>query len=99
KQIKTKRYTWTRLQRLCIHVLTNTTKKEMAAVQSHPQATYIRLLGMSKKGQIYLNRKKKNLGLPIVTTLSQHDDPLQILDEWSPGCYALGYADAMRIHK
>ena len=27
--VKTKRYTWTRLQRICVHVLTNTNKSTM----------------------------------------------------------------------
>ncbi len=29
EKVKTKRYTWTRLQRICVHILTNTKKSEM----------------------------------------------------------------------
>ncbi|HET7580931.1 MAG TPA: nucleotidyltransferase [Bacillales bacterium] len=98
-QIKTKRYTWTRLQRLCVHILTNTKKAEMAPILEKPRATYIRLLGMSEKGQAYLNDIKKDLTLPLVPTLSQHQDPLLELDERAANCYALGYPAAMRIDK
>lgn len=99
EQIKTKRYTWTRLQRLCTHILTNTTKKEMAPVLQNPQATYIRLLGMSEKGQVYLNHIKKDLDLPLVSTLSKHEDPLLTLDERAADCYALGYPEDLRTEK
>lgn len=99
KLVKTKRYTWTRLQRLCVHVLTNTTKEEMAPVIRHPKASYIRLLGMTSEGQSYLNKIKKNLALPLVATLSQHDDPLLALDERAADCYVLGYPEHMHTEK
>ncbi|HEU5141064.1 MAG TPA: nucleotidyltransferase [Bacillales bacterium] len=99
EQVKTKRYTWTRLQRLCVHVLTNTTKIDMDVILQKPKATYIRLLGMSKKGRTYLNRIKKKLELPLVSTLSQHEDPLLDLDKRAANCYALGYPEAIRAEK
>jgi len=68
EKIKTKRYTWTRLQRLCLHILTNTSKDTMKTNQNNP--TYIRLLGMSLLGQNYLNKTKKNIAIPIVSRLS-----------------------------
>lgn len=99
KRIKTKRYTWTRLQRLCVHILTNTGKEEMASVIENPAATYIRLLGMSGKGRIYLNQIKKDLSLPLISTLSRHSNPLLLLDERAADCYALGYPEKFRVEK
>ncbi len=60
--LKTKRYTWTRLQRACTHILTNTTKEDIRSANIEQHAPYIRLLGMSQKGQTYLSkiRKKSN---------------------------------------
>lgn len=98
-QIKTKRYTWTRLQRLCVHILTNTTKEEMAPVLKDPRATYIRLLGMSEKGRTYINHIKKELELPLISTLSRHEDPLLKLDKRAANCYALGYPENVRTGK
>jgi predicted nucleotidyltransferase len=36
QKIKTKRYTWTRLQRICVHILTNTKKTDMKSVSETP---------------------------------------------------------------
>ncbi|MGE7937477.1 nucleotidyltransferase [Bacillus paramycoides] len=65
--LKTKRYTWTRLQRACTHILTNTTKEEIYNANIEQYAPYIRLLGMSQKGQTYLSKNKKKIDLPILT--------------------------------
>ncbi|WP_088043911.1 nucleotidyltransferase [Bacillus sp. EAC] len=69
--IKTKRYTWTRIQRLLTHILTNTTKNEMLSILEKDRVPYIRLLGMSKKGKAYLNINKKSIDIPIYTTINQ----------------------------
>ncbi|HDR8245250.1 TPA: nucleotidyltransferase [Bacillus cereus] len=65
--LKTKRYTWTRLQRACTHILTNTTKEDIRSANIEQHAPYIRLLGMSQKGQTYLSKNKKKIELPILT--------------------------------
>src|SRR5699024_225331 len=44
KAIKTKRYTWTRIQRLFVHLLTNTKKNDLIAVNEMNSVPYIRLL-------------------------------------------------------
>lgn len=72
KHLKTKRYTWTRLQRACLHVLNKVQKDEMLAILDSPPS-YIRVLGMTGKGRDYLSTVKKSLDLPLVTTVSKHD--------------------------
>ncbi|MDY7046826.1 nucleotidyltransferase family protein, partial [Virgibacillus sp. M23] len=52
--LKTKRYTWTRLQRMNTHVLTRTKKQDIKKLLDDDKVPYIRLLGMTKKGQAYL---------------------------------------------
>jgi predicted nucleotidyltransferase len=69
--LKTKRYTWTRLQRACLHVLNKIKKDEMNEILASPPE-YIRVLGMSGTGQEYLRKIKKNLEVPLVTTVSKH---------------------------
>ncbi|WP_257131705.1 nucleotidyltransferase [Bacillus sp. AFS017336] len=71
--IKTKRYTWTRIQRLLTHLLTNTSKNEMSAILEKDRVPYIRLLGMSSIGKTYLNSKKKLIDVPIYTTINQQN--------------------------
>lgn len=69
ENLKTKRYTWTRLQRMCLHILTNTTTEELN--KENRKASYIRILGMSEKGQHYLNANKKRASLPIISNVKK----------------------------
>ncbi|MCA1053401.1 nucleotidyltransferase [Rossellomorea aquimaris] len=86
--LKTKRYTWTRLQRMCLHILTNTTKEEM--IKQHSTPSYIRLLGMNPKGQAFLNARKKVLNLPLISKLSSADQQAISLDIKASEVYSLG---------
>ncbi len=90
-RLKTKRYTKTRLQRLFVHLLTNTTKEEMATVRSGQENHYIRLLGMSETGKSYLNQNKKSFAFPIVTRESELKQfgALASLDQRATACYWL----------
>lgn len=90
-KLKTKRYTWTRLQRLCVHILTNTKKNEVSQILKTSQPSYIRLLGMNKKGQNYLSSIKKQVAIPIVSTVSSfdHDMGLQ-MDIKATTTFAMG---------
>ncbi len=96
QSVKTKRYTWTRLQRLCVHILTNTKKKEMLPASSSTQAPYLRLLGMSQKGQRYLQKIKKHLSVPIIAKLSAFDHPLLSLDVRAAHVYSLALPEPKR---
>lgn len=60
---KTKRYSNARLQRTALQILLN--------AKSKASSPYIRILGMNKTGQKYLSLHKKNISLPIVTTVSK----------------------------
>ncbi len=92
--VKTKRYTWTRLQRICVHILTNTTKKAMRTMMKEP--SYIRLLGMDRVGRAYINKIKKELSLPLVSKVSSFSDDLLSLDRKATQVYALGLPEPYR---
>ncbi|MBE4908841.1 nucleotidyltransferase [Bacillus luteolus] len=96
KKIKTKRYTWTRLQRACCHILTHTTKQQMSTVKDNPKATYLRLLGMTVTGQRYLKTVKKDLSLPLVANLSSYNDPLLELDKKAANTYSMIFPEPIR---
>lgn len=66
-KVKTKRYTYNKLNRMFTHILCNITKEEAKKFHS---IEYIRLLGFSKKGQEYLNERKKQIEIPIITKYS-----------------------------
>ncbi len=60
-KIKTKRYTYNKINRLLIHVLLNLTKEMSQDVT----LDYIHVLGFNTRGQKYLNTIKKELKLPM----------------------------------
>lgn len=94
ERIKTKRYTWTRLQRLCVHILTNTKKVEMNSKLE--KATYLRLLGMTANGRDYLNKTKKDFTLPLVSKLSSFKGNMIDLDVKAANVYALGVPNYLK---
>lgn len=67
-RVKSKRYTYNRIKRICLHILTNFTKEEANNIN----IDYIRLLGFSRDGQKYLNTIKKNLEVPIITNYKKN---------------------------
>ena len=85
--VKSKRYTWTRIQRMLTHIYTGFT---WDALKSHPNPTYLRVLGMTHKGQKYLNQKKKSLSLPLVSRAAATKDSLLDLDIQATDLYQLG---------
>lgn len=87
-KVKTKRYTWTRLQRAAVHMLTNTTKAEMNS--STDKATYLRLLGFSQQGRQYLNKIKHHLSIPLVANLASFPAEKIELDVRATKIYSLG---------
>lgn len=70
EKIKTKRYTYNRIMRMFIHILIGLTKDDKESITT-PE--YIRLLGFSEEGSIYLNSIKKELDIPLVTKYTHID--------------------------
>ncbi|MBM7701754.1 nucleotidyltransferase [Metabacillus iocasae] len=88
EKVKTKRYTWSRLQRICTHILTHTTKEQMAFTHDSV-APYIRVLGMSQLGRTYLKNVKKKVDIPIVSTVSKSNIPSIALDIKATNSYSM----------
>lgn len=63
--VKTKRYTRTRIQRICAHILTQTEKTWIRALQIENGAPYVRILGSTPTGKRYLKQIKKEVTVPI----------------------------------
>ncbi len=87
-RLKSKRYTWTRLQRMLLHILMNVTKEEMSARSSRP--SYIRLLAMSASGREYLRLHKKAISLPLISKLSSADPVEAALDIRAVNIFSMG---------
>ena len=72
EKIKNKRYTYNKINRMLIHILTNFTKDE----SSNLNIDYIRVLGFSQKGRLYLNQIKKDLKVHLITNYKPNLSPL-----------------------
>ncbi len=76
EKIKTKRYTYNKLSRMLIHILTSLTKEE----GQDQELKYIRILGFNDKGKDYLNKIKKQVKIPIITNIKKKDEELLDID-------------------
>ncbi|MER1984649.1 MAG: nucleotidyltransferase [Solibacillus sp.] len=85
--LKSKRYTWTRLQRMLTHIYTGVTREQLHAIET---PSYLRILGMTTAGQAYISAIKKNLRLPLISRVGAHDDPCLALDLRATEMYGLG---------
>ena len=61
--VKTKRYTYNKLNRMFTHILCDFTKEDASNID----IDYIRILGFNERGKKYLNNIKKDTPIPIVT--------------------------------
>lgn len=82
--VKTKRYTWTRIQRLACYILLNIQNEELRQQQTYH---YIHLLGYTKAGQAFLKEKK---GLPMLSKIGKKEAKLAHLIIRSDQIYQLG---------
>ena len=75
--VKTKRFTWTRLQRLCTYVLLQLTQAEVAAA---PAPNYLRVLGFNEVGREYLKQQGPTSPLPLITNIKRDNAALVAAD-------------------
>ena len=88
--VKTKRYTWTRLQRLFTYVLLGLTKADVKKALVEKPA--IRILGFNEAGRAYLSEQKHSLDVPLISNVNQKtkkDIPFDVL---AGEIYALGHS-------
>ncbi len=88
--VKSKRYTYARLSRLCTNILLGVTQ---AFAQQHAAPTYARVLGFRREAQPLLRAIRQSACVPLVVKAADYDraDPLFALDMraqdlWSLGC-------------
>ena len=88
QQLKNKRWSWARLQRLLVYVLLGVTKDEMEDYWSCPieQGT---VLGFTPKGQEWLKRMREVESFQLITNYAAYKDERQeswdlLYDYWNP---------------
>lgn len=83
--IKTKRYTYNKINRMLMHILFNLTKEESKDIA----IDYVRVLGFNSKGRSYLNKIKKNKDINIVTNYKDGISKLFDLENRVNNIYAI----------
>ena len=71
ENIKTKRYTYNRLNRMFIHILLNIKKDDIKKLK---EINYIRILGFTNIGKKYIKELRNKLNIPIITNYSDIND-------------------------
>ena len=71
-KLKSKRFTNAKIKRALMHMLLNIEKDDIKSFD----VPYLRILGMRKTGQAYLNTIKKDPPLPIITKIKRDKHPL-----------------------
>lgn len=69
ENVKSKRYTYNRLNRMFLHILMHLKKEE-----AKKDINYIRVLGFNQKGRLYLKNIKNKLMVPIITNYKDIND-------------------------
>lgn len=78
RRVKTKRYTYSRLLRVCLYAVMGITDSQIALASDHP---YLHVLGFTERGQDYLHQIKKRVEYPLLTKIGQDEhDGLVNLD-------------------
>ena len=100
ESVKSKRYTYTRIQRILLYVLLNITKHDM--VLSKNIMPYIRILGFNEKGKFLVSKiSSLNPNLKVITSVKKFidncdDSDLKFLlekDICATNIYAMGYGN------
>ena len=85
KNIKTKRYTYNKINRMLLHILTSFTKEEAKNIK----IDYIRILGFNQQGKDYLNKIKKDIDVPYITSYKKNISKLLDLEQRITSIYYL----------
>jgi len=73
--LKTRRYTYARLQRLIAHLLLGHRRTELTEESLQQGAGYLRVLGFTENGRQLLKLMKKTSTLPVITRPADTDHP------------------------
>lgn len=77
--VKTKRYTYTRIQRTLMHLLLNLPREDLLRYNQSGGPKYLRVLAFNDRGRSLLKQMKKRSTLPVITNLKHYrpESPLE----------------------
>lgn len=87
--LKTKRYTWTHLQRILTYVLLGLRKSDLTRSVLDNGPSYIRVLGFTPRGRTLLKTMKARATVPILTRIGRERPPMLECDLRAAAVYTL----------
>lgn len=90
---KTRRYTWTRIQRALTALLLDLTKEKLAGMNLENGPDSIRVLGFTEKGRSLLKRSASTASLPIITKISRSIPAMIEMNMLATQIYSMGFPD------
>lgn len=90
--MKTKRYTWNRLQRILTYVLLGLQKTDVTALKLTAGPAYIRVLGFTEYGRELLKQMKETAAVPVITRIKRERPPMLEWDIRASQLYNLASA-------
>lgn len=93
-RIKSKRYTYNKLQRTLNAILCNFTKEQ---AENWRRISYIRILGFNDKGRSYLNMIKHKVDVPIISKMTKHKDSMLAFELETTKIYALSLSTEKQL--
>lgn len=84
-KLKTKRYTYNKINRMLVHILTSFTKEEAKNIK----IDYIKVLGFNTTGRNYLNQLKKDISISIITSYRKNFSQTLDLEHRAESIYYL----------
>lgn len=93
--IKSKRYTYNKIKRMLVHILTSFTKEEAKNIK----VDYIRVLGFNKKARTYLNKIKKDIAIPLITSYKNNNSEVLNIEYRITNIYSLIVKDNDLINR
>lgn len=94
RTLKTKRYTFTKLQRMLLRILLGHRKEMLTADKLASGVEYIRVLGFSARGQRLLADMRKKATVPVIDSAARGSWPFLALDAAASAMYALAFRSA-----
>ena len=85
-KVKTKRYTYNKINRMFNHILCSFTKKE---AKEMTDISYIRVLGFNKNGRALLNIIKNDIDIPFITNCKNINNDMLLLEHRITNIYNL----------
>ncbi len=96
KRVKSKNDTYNKISRMILHILVNFTKEK---AKSFTKINYIRVLGFNNNGKVYLNKIKKDVKVPLVTSYKNNNSEVLNIEYRVTNIYSLIVNDTNLIER